>query len=316
MTSPSPSPSASPFLGSVPYCYSNSLAMVLGADAPPPSAIEVLTGSPFGAQVVEGALPYFDPLGWEPDLGLDQAVGLLGWSCRKVGGGEETEAVARLREACGRGPVLVGPVDIGLLLHQPWAGGTAIGGDHWVVALDVDDERVLFHDPDGFPYATLPVDAFVAAWRAEKVECAGPFTMRSDFERVRDVDGTDALRQSLPVARRWLAEHRGGPALRPGALGGDDAVERLAEWVEGGVDDRTHGHLAGFAVRLGARRLSDASYWLAQVGADRAAEVAHRQARLLGGVQYGLVTGDRRAVASGLRQLVGTYGELTAALDG
>jgi hypothetical protein len=62
--------------------------MVLGADAPPPSAIEVLTGAPFGAQVVEGALPYFDPLGWEPDLGLDQAVGLLGWSCRKVGGGE------------------------------------------------------------------------------------------------------------------------------------------------------------------------------------------------------------------------------------
>jgi hypothetical protein len=51
------------YIGSGPYCYSNSLAMVLGAGAPSPSAIEVLTGSPFGFHLGDG-LAWFDPLGW------------------------------------------------------------------------------------------------------------------------------------------------------------------------------------------------------------------------------------------------------------
>lgn len=45
-----------PYIGSGPYCYSNSLAMLLGADAPPVGVIETLTGAPFGAQV-EGERP-------------------------------------------------------------------------------------------------------------------------------------------------------------------------------------------------------------------------------------------------------------------
>src|SRR5512147_1804159 len=96
------------FSGSSPYCYSNSLAMVLGGDSPAPSAIEVLTGSPFGAQLVEGGLPHFDPLGWDPDLGLDQAIDVLGWTCRRTSGGDATEAIGRLRQAGKSGPVLVG----------------------------------------------------------------------------------------------------------------------------------------------------------------------------------------------------------------
>ena len=36
-------------VGSGPYCYANSLAMIFGKRAPKTSAIEVLTGVPFGA---------------------------------------------------------------------------------------------------------------------------------------------------------------------------------------------------------------------------------------------------------------------------
>jgi hypothetical protein len=67
-----------PYIGSGPYCYANSLAMLLGPDAPPPSMIEVLTGSPFGLELLAGRLPLFDPYGWDPDRGLDDAIGLLG----------------------------------------------------------------------------------------------------------------------------------------------------------------------------------------------------------------------------------------------
>jgi len=58
------------YIGSGPYCYANSLAMILGAEGPDPSAIEVLTGSPFGFQLYQGRLPWFDPLGWDPGVGL------------------------------------------------------------------------------------------------------------------------------------------------------------------------------------------------------------------------------------------------------
>ncbi|MFG2026474.1 hypothetical protein [Streptomyces sp. NPDC048825] len=300
------------FLGATPYCYANSLAMVLDPDAPPPSAIEVLTGSPFGAQI-EGGLPYFDPLGWNPDLGLDQAVGLLGWTCRRTTGGTADEAVGRLKEATGRGPVLVGPVDIGLLLHQPWSTGTANGGDHWVAVLGVDDRTVLFHDPGGFPFATLPIDAFVAAWREQLPYCAGPFTMRSDFRRTEQVDVSTALRRSLPAALGWLTGQHSGPG-RPLKDGGAAAVERLADDVQAGLDDRTLSHLAEFAIRVGTRRLADASLWLAEIDEMRASGIAERQARLLGSVQYGLVVGDTRSAAGALRQLAAGYDELGAAL--
>ena len=300
------------FRGATPYCYANSLAMVLDADAPPPSAIEVLTGSPFGAQI-EGGLPYFDPLGWNPDLGLDQAIDLLGWTCRRSTGGTPDEAVARLRQATERGPALVGPVDVGLLLHQPWSNGTPNGGDHWVAVLGVDESTVLFHDPAGFPYATLPIDAFVAAWQEQLPDCAGPFTMRSDFRRTEGVDVSTALRRSLPAASGWLTGQHSGPG-RPLKDGGAAAVERLADDVQAGLDDRTLTHLTEFAIRVGTRRLADASLWLAEIGETRAADVAERQARLLGSVQYGLVVGDKRSAASALRQPAAGYEELGAAL--
>ncbi|NGO07353.1 hypothetical protein G5C60_06735 [Streptomyces sp. HC44] len=299
------------FRGSTPYCYANSLAMVLDTEAPPPSAIEVLTGSPFGAQI-EGGLPYFDPLGWNPDLGLDQAIGLLGWTCHRTTGGTADEAVSRLRQAAERGPVLVGPVDIGLLLYQPGSTGTPNGGDHWVAVLGVDDRTVLFHDPGGFPFTTLPIDAFVAAWREQLPDCAGPFTMRSGFRRVERVELAAALRRSLPAALGWLTGRQAG--RRPSKDGGAAAVERLAADVQAGLDDRTLGHLTEFAVRVGTRRLADASLWLAEIGETRGSEVADHQARLLGGVQYSLVAGDTSAAASALRQLAVGYDEFSAAL--
>lgn len=290
------------FLGSGPYCYANSLAMVLGGDSPPPSAIEVLTGSPFGAQFGEKGLPYFNPVGWDPDLGLDAVIELLGWDCDRTAGGSADEALGRLRAACRDAPVVVGPVDIGLLTHQPWSVGVATGLDHWLVVLGADDDTVLFHDPDGFPYATLPTAQFLGAWRAESVECAGPYTMRAAFRRMREVPLATALRRSVPVAVRWLS-------------GGTTAVDRLADLIEQGVDDKFREHLVFFAMRLGARRLADASHWLA--GSDpRAAEIMDRQAQLLGSTQYLLVERDTSAAADVLRQLAPTYEQVRVALAG
>ncbi|WP_030158736.1 hypothetical protein [Streptomyces sp. NRRL S-244] len=302
------------YVGSGPYCYTNSLAMVLGPDAPAPAVIETLTGSPFGMQFIAGALPLFDPYGWHPETGLDSAIGLLGWRCERSDGGTPGEALARLRAACARGPVLVGPVDMGLLLYQPGTP-SADGGDHYVVVLTADEERVRLHDPHGHPYATLPTGAFLAAWEAESVSYTdAPYVLRTGFVRERLVDGAEALRRSLPGAVRWLAGRDDLP-MPPGSVGGAAAVEELAARLSRGLEPGIRTLLTVFGVRVGARRLGDAAACLAALGLGEAAAIATEQAETVGELQFLLVAGDDAGAAAVLRRLAPTYERLRAALS-
>ncbi|MGW5676699.1 hypothetical protein ACWEV4_16725 [Streptomyces sp. NPDC003860] len=312
------------YAGSGPYCYTHSLTMAVGAERmPSPTVVETLTGSPFGVQLIGGTLPMFDPYGWDPELGLNQAVELLGLSCRHACGGTPAEALARLREAAARGPVLVGPVDMGLLLYRPGTPDPGFG-DHYVVVLAVEgpeDESatVLLHDPQGHPYATTSAAAFVEAWRAEKVAYVDePFVMRTDFVRERDVTDEEALRASLPGAVAWLAGRDDLP-VPAGTLGGAAAVEGLAELVAQGLDPELRGLLSEFVIRVGTRRLSDAADCLAHLDLTAAARVAAGQARILGSLQEPLVTGDDDGLRAGLARLAPGYGTLrrtlAAALD-
>ncbi|MFF8960546.1 hypothetical protein [Streptomyces sp. NPDC014894] len=301
-----------PYIGSGPYCYANSLAMLLGPAAPPPGVIETLTGSPFGVQLA-GALPFFDPYGWDPEQGLDAAVALLGHGRERTAGGTPAQALARLRAASAVGPVLAGPVDLGLLLYRPGTPNPG-GGDHYVVVLDVQDDTVLLHDPQGHPYATLPTGAFLEAWRAKTVDYTDePFVMRTGFVRRYEVTPHEALSRSLPRAVEWLAG-QGGPTAPPGSLGGADAVEALAGQVARGLDAGLRDHLQFFAVKVGARRLADAAGCLAALRLPGPAAVAAGQARILGGLQHPLATHDDIALERELRRLAPGYERLRAAL--
>ncbi|MFD9789317.1 hypothetical protein ACFWXK_00030 [Streptomyces sp. NPDC059070] len=301
------------YTGSGPYCYANSLAMVLGSESPSTAVIETLTGSPFGAQLIAGSLPLFDPYGWHPEIGLDSAIAHLGWSCERTEGGTPAEALQRLRAACSRGPVLAGPVDMGLLLYQPGTPN-ADGGDHYVVVLAVDEDTTELHDPHGHPYATMPTPAFLAAWEGKSIGYLdAPFVLRTHFTRERRVSPTEALRQSLPTAARWLAGRDDLP-MPPGSLGGAAAVEALADMAAQGLPSPVRTLLTHFGVRVGARRLNDAATCLDELELPHAASIARRQARILGGLQYPLVQGDDRAAAAQLRELAPTYARLHAAL--
>ena len=302
-----------PYTGSGPYCYANSFAMMFGADAPSPAAIEVLTGSPFGMQLLAGNLPFFDPYGWDPSEGFDNVLSSFGWTCTATSGGTADEALGRLRTALADGPVWIGPVEMGHLRHQPGMSGP-IGADHYVVVLAADDDRVLMHDPQGHPYATLPLADFMRAWAKESVSYGEPYTLRTGFTRVREVSEVDALRAGLPWAAGWLDACADLP-VPPGTLGNGEAAEGLAKLADAGLDDGLRGHLAHFAIRVGARRLNDASVCLARIGLTGAAGIAAEQSRILGGLQYPLVTGDDKAVAAGLRTLAPTYERLRAALS-
>lgn len=301
------------YVGSGPYCYANSLAMILGGEAPPPAVIEVLTGSPFGMQLIGGRLPLFDPFGWDPEHGLDAAIGLLGWECERLDGGTATAALDRLRRACQDGPVLAGPLDLGLLSYQP-GSGKAVGADHYVVVLEVGDDTVLVHDPQGYPYATLPVAAFAEAWHGELIAyLERPFRMRHGFIRRERVGVEEALRRSLPAGLAWLAG-RTDVEVPPGTLGQAEAAERTAHLVEVGLDPEIRTVWQAFAVRVGARRHNDLAACLSSLGLDAGAAVAAEQARIVGGLQGPVVSGDDPALAAGLRRLAPTYERLRAAL--
>ena len=302
-----------PYIGSGPYCYANSFAMMFGDQAPSTTIIEFATGSPFGMQLVGGTLPFFDPYGWTPEAGFDDALAVLGWTSQTVRSQTTGDALTALREALASGPVWVGPVELGHLRHQPGMKGP-IGADHYLVVLGIRSDHIIMHDPQGYPYATLPVSDFMRAWQTETLGYGSPFTMRFDFRRVETVPADEVIRRSVPLAVRWLSM-TGNHQVPPATLGNGEAARRLAEMIEAGTHPELRGHLTHFAVRVGARRAADAATCLARIGLQEAAEIKDRQARLIGALQYPLVVGDDATAADCLRMLAPTYEKLEAALN-
>jgi hypothetical protein len=70
-----------------------------------------------------------------------------------------------------------------------------------------------------------------------------------------------------------------------------------------------------FAIRVGARRLSDTADCLLLAGYTEAAGIAATQARLVGALQHPMVTRDFPSAAASLRELAPTYDRLRAALS-
>jgi hypothetical protein len=84
--------------------------------------------------------------------------------------------------------------------------------------------------------------------------------------------------------------------------------------VETGLPDGQQEALVWFGVRVGAKRLADAAYWLARIGRDGASDILLTQARLVGALQFPLVVGDTAAVTRLLGELAPTYGQLRLSL--
>ncbi|MFC9996656.1 hypothetical protein [Nocardia sp. NPDC127526] len=302
------------YRGSGPYCYANCLAMMFGADAPDVAVIETVTGSPFGMQLPGGELPFFDAFGWNPDIGIGEALELLGWTATTSSDEDARGALERLRSAVAEGPVMVGPLEMGQLRYQPGMTGP-IGADHFLIVLALDAEWVTVHDPQGYPYARIPVSEFTAAWQADTLDYGRPFTLRTNFVRHTPVDPKAAVVGALPRAIDRLSG-KDVTDLLPGSLGNGDAARALAARVGSGCDQQLREHLVHFAVRVGTRRLADAATCLHSVGHTAAATIATEQARLVGSLQYALVVGDDAGAADTLHTLASTYDELRTALEG
>ncbi|SUA73167.1 Uncharacterised protein [Nocardia otitidiscaviarum] len=286
------------YIGSGPYCYANGLAMMMGEAAPGTAVIETVTGSPFGMQVGDG-VAFFDPGGWNPEIGVAEALAALGWRATVT---SEDDPVGRLGAALRGGPVFIGPVEMGYLRYQPEMRGP-IGADHFLVVVDMDADGVTAHDPQGYPYARIELSDFLSAWRGDSVDYGQPYTMYTEFERTRVVGADEAVAACLPRARERLAGN-----------GSPDAARSLAAMLADGCPPGLRAHLTAFAVRVGARRTADAADCLRRIGYGGAAAVMVEQARLIGSLQQLLVSERDRAAAEVVGELASTYERLRAAL--
>ena len=153
----------------------------------------------------------------------------------------------------------------------------------------------------------------MAAWAADTVDYGAPYTLRTGFTRVSAVSETEAIRAALPVAARWLAMDPQRP-VPAGTLGNADAAEALADRLLDGCDDALRMHLIHFAVRVGARRASDA----AACACPRRLPAGRRRGRRAGAIHRRPATsaGDaaRRQRGPVPARLAPTYSRLLAAL--
>lgn len=300
------------YIGSGPYCYSNSFSMMFGEASPPTRIIEFATCSAFGMHLLRGNAPFFDPFCWTPEASFSAALDAMGWASDLVRGEDPGSALGHLKVALREGPVWIGPVEMGHLHHQPGRKGP-VGADHYVVAIEMDDESILIHDPEGFPYVRLPLDLFLQSWQTTTLDYGTSFTMRHGFRQTSARSHADIIRTSLTSARRWLS-CQGADQIPPGTIGNGQAANTLADMVDNGIEEDLRDHLVHFAIRVGARRAADAATCLAQISQTRAAAILDRQARLIGSLQYPLVIGEDIRAAALLRNLAPTYDELLDAL--
>lgn len=295
------------YLGNSPYCYANTLAMTIGVPVDAP-LIEVLTGSAFGYQRI-GPLPLFDPPGWDPDRGLDQALRIMGVEHERLTFDTASEALATLRRLAADGPVFVGPLDMGLLRYQA-GSDRPTGADHFVAVLDVSDERVMMHDPQGHPFVTLPVVDFLNAWGSDTIDYAdGRFPLRTGFTAPVGTPG-EWVSASLPDALNWAEGNEAIPVFPPG---NEQGLREFAEEVRcGAISEVTADVLRSFALRLGARRRSDAADALS--GYPELASSLRHQAEIIGAGQLDAIDSDWDALSRCLFDLAGLHVDMLGAL--
>ncbi|OAR03272.1 hypothetical protein LLEC1_03062 [Akanthomyces lecanii] len=309
---------STPYVGSGPYCYANCFATVLGSKAPSTAVIEFATSSAFGMEIInvpKNPLIFFDPYGWDPLKSFDDALQAMGWHCTEIIGKDEDDALSSLKAAVRNGPVFVGPVEMGLLKHQPNARG-AIGADHYVVVLGIDNDMVQMHDPHGHPYATLPLHELMAAWKTNSLGYGKSYTMRTGFEQIEALTEEEVILRSIPNALKHISlQATGADSMPSGSAANEDATEWLCDRIEVGLPDRMRAHLVYFAVQVGVRRSIDAATCLSRVGYTRSAAVMDKIARTIGSLQYPLTQKRDEAAVAILQMLGPMYGELRVVLE-
>ncbi len=287
------------YFGDVSLCYTNSLAMALdsfGFDVRP-ERLEALMVMGNGASVVEDdphhPIVFFD--NGMPDASISNCLRMLGFTWEDFFVEEPVADLAEVRDRLTRmlkkGPVVAGPLDMGLLTYNPNYQGLG-GVDHFVCVLGLDGGRVHLHDPAGFPYMSMDFEDFAKAWEARAISYRrGSFSMWGGFTRVREPEGEEVYREVSSIMRKRYEAGEAG-VIRSYA----EAIRR------NGMSQQQQGIHQYFSFRLAAARNIYAARFLAEHDAERA-QIKERIASLFGQAHLHNLTEDNEALADTLEAI-------------
>lgn len=310
-----------PYTGNSPYCYANSLHMCLSSahaeGLPEPGFLECMTIMPFGACYLNDGSAHLwfpSPASIHPDTGLDIAIKNMGWSCESWHGeasgkgSEGDQALEQLQQGLQKGPVLLGPLDMGYLTYDPNCS-RKVGTDHFVVALRIEADQVLVHDPQGFPFATLSTDDLISSWCAEKIGYnEHPYKMRHRFRQIEKMNRKEMITCTLPVIREQAVIDPGGPHW----YGSLSAFRLVAQVFRDKVPDSLAG-MMNFTLPLGARRCLDGARFLQEGELNEAAEYSLHKAFLYGQCQHLAVNEQWSKVADTIDEIAELESKLISA---
>ena len=271
------------YFGDVSLCYTNSLAMALdsvGVDVRP-EHLEALMVMGNGASIMKEdprhPLVFFD--NGEPDVSISNCLRILGftWEDFFVEGPavDLTEVRDRLARMLQSGPVVAGPLDMGLLTYNP--NYRELGGvDHFVCILD----------PAGFPCMSMEFQDFAKAWEARAISYRrGSFSMWGAFTRVREPTEEEVYREVSSIMRkRYEAGEQGVIHAYARAIGSN------------GMSRQQQAMHQYFSFRLAAARSIYAARFLADHDPERA-QLKERIASLFGQAHLDNLAGDNEALA-------------------
>ncbi len=301
------------YTGNSAYCYSNSLHMCLRhagmRDLPDVSFIESATGMPFGTCFLNFDTPLFfpSPAQTDPHLGVSQALKTFGWTCELWQGDSAEDAKIELNKAIKRGPVLLGPLDMGFLSYDPNHENKK-GGDHYLVVLDITGDMAELHDPQFYPYVTLPIEELMQAWNASAIGYTDmAYTLRFDFCRQEAVSRQEMVSKTLHVAQKFQGDVREGDVVYTGAAAFRKALQLLHESSSSDFSR----FLTHFALPVGARRSVDGMYFMMEAGEGELAKLYEQRAKLFGKSQYLAARQRWEDAAEALEALAEVEGRLT-----
>ena len=296
------------YIGKAEYCYANSAAMLLAATGATvsPEAIEVCCGIGLSGFIGPGGRLFFSPSVIAPDSGLSRAFDLLGFQVDH-GSFDPDEALAGLGKLLNRGPVLIGPVDMGQLSYNP---NRSAGADHFVLVYGQDGGGFRLHDPYGFPNVRLAGDDLLVAWRAEAVDYKqSACQFWQSPRRIQDLTKDQVAGRVWQFFREIYQQISQGRAGNRTVIGAEAINQTARALAAGNLSKPAIGFLTGFSLPLAAKRAGDYAAYLASARPEFA-RLKLELADQFGVSQSQLASGNIRAAAASLKLIANLEAEV------
>lgn len=295
------------YVGIAKYCYADATAMLLASinEHISPSLIEVLTGVGLGACLESDGLLFFSGLTGIPDIGISKAMEILGFSFEeKSSEHADIDPFPTLEHDLRNSNAILGPLDMSYLVYIPghqYMRGSAV--DHFVLAFGIDRDKLYLHDPAGYPHVSITRPEMLLAWQAANI------TYRREYYRYwvsprRTVSPSEeeVYHQALRFFKSIYEESSAKSVKEDIAIGGD-VILMVADRIEAeALSQEEIGHLARFALPLGAKRALDFALFFSSYQ-KTLADLKYNQSRVFGEAHSCLLRRDWKDTAHQFRQL-------------